>query len=101
MKIDDDVSIMPYNMIVVHKNGKIVLESGCEIGMFSRVAAKNLVQIGKNVVIVGNVTIGKHCIIGANSVVNSNIPDYCVAVGNSAKVVKKYNFDKEEWEKTS
>ena len=51
MKIDDDVSIMPYNMIVVHKNGKIVLESGCEIGMFSRVAAKNLVQIGKNGII--------------------------------------------------
>lgn len=152
MKIDDDVSIMPYNMIVVHKNGKIVLESGCEIGMFSRVTAKNLVQIGKNVitgpnvfiadynheyrnidiaiksqgsnykqksneinkviikedcwigtnvVIVGNVTIGRHCVIGANSVVNSNIPDYCVAVGNPAKVVKKYNFDKGEWEKTS
>ena len=60
LKIDDDVSIMPYNMIVVHKNGKIVLESGCEIGMFSRVAAKNLVQIGKNVITGPNVFIADY-----------------------------------------
>lgn len=45
--------------------------------------------IGINAVIVGNVKIGKHCVIGANSVVTKNVPDYCVAVGSSAKVIKK------------
>ena len=44
--------------------------------------------IGINVVIVGNVKIGKHCVIGANSVVTKDIPDYCVAVGSPAKVIK-------------
>lgn len=44
--------------------------------------------IGINVVIVGNVKIGKHCVIGANSVVTKDIPEYCVAVGSPAKVVK-------------
>ena len=39
--------------------------------------------------IVGNVKIGKHCVIGANSVVTHNVPDYSVAVGSPAKVIKK------------
>lgn len=55
--------------------------------------------IGINSVIIGNVTIGFHCIIGANSVVTRNIPDYCVAVGNPARVIKKYNHNAQKWEK--
>lgn len=45
--------------------------------------------IGINVVIVGNVNIGKHCVIGANSVVTKDVPDYCVAVGSPAMVIKE------------
>lgn len=44
--------------------------------------------IGINAVIVGNVNIGKHCVIGANSVVTKDVPDYCVAVGCPARVIK-------------
>lgn len=44
--------------------------------------------IGINLVIVGNVKIGKHCVIGANSVVTKDVPDYCVAVGSPARVIK-------------
>lgn len=47
--------------------------------------------IGINTVIVGNVKIGKHCVIGANSIVNKDIPDFCVAVGCPAKIIKSYN----------
>lgn len=53
--------------------------------------------LGTNVVIVGNVHIGKHCVIGANSVVTKDIPDYSVAAGIPAKVIKKYDFEKEKW----
>lgn len=45
--------------------------------------------IGINAVIVGNVKIGKHCVIGANSVVTKDVPDYCVAVGSPARVIKR------------
>lgn len=45
--------------------------------------------IGINAVIVGNVKIGKYCVIGANSVVTKDIPDYCVAVGSPAKIIKR------------
>jgi len=35
------------------------------------------------------VTIGEHAVIGANSVVTSDVPAYCVAVGAPARVVRQ------------
>lgn len=44
--------------------------------------------LGENVCVCG-ANIGKHCVIGANSVVTKDIPDYCVAVGSPARVIKR------------
>ena len=55
--------------------------------------------IGTNVVICGDVTIGKHVVIGAGAFINRDIPDFTVVVGNPAKVVKKYNFENGLWER--
>ncbi len=52
--------------------------------------------IGENVCVLG-ASIGKHCVIGANAVVTKSIPDYCIAVGAPAKVVKWYNADEQQW----
>lgn len=60
---------------------------------------KDNVWIGANCVITAGVTIGKHVVVGAGSVVTKDIPDYCVCVGNPARVVKKYNFETKTWEK--
>ena len=57
------------------------------------------IWIGANAVITAGVKIGKHSVIGAGSVVTKNIPAYSVAVGNPAKVVKRYNFTTMLWEK--
>ena len=54
--------------------------------------------IGEKVSILG-VSIGKQSIIGANSVLTKDIPDYCIAVGSPAKVIKKYSFETNSWEK--
>ena len=54
--------------------------------------------IGENVCILG-VKIGKNCVIGANSVVTKNIPDYSIAVGSPAVVIKKFNLFNNKWEK--
>lgn len=54
--------------------------------------------LGENVCVIG-ANIGKHCVIGANSVVTKSIPDFCVAVGAPAKIIKKYNFETKTWEK--
>lgn len=50
-------------------------------------------------VVVGKVRIGKHCVISANSVVTKDIPDYSVAAGIPCKVIKQYDFEKEEWKR--
>jgi acetyltransferase-like isoleucine patch superfamily enzyme len=57
------------------------------------------VWIGANSVVTAGVTIGKQAVIGAGSVVTKNIPGYCVAVGNPARVIKKYNFETGSWQK--
>ncbi|SDJ42368.1 Hexapeptide repeat of succinyl-transferase [Frankineae bacterium MT45] len=44
--------------------------------------------IGVNSVITSGVTVGRRCAIGANSVVTRDIPDFSVAVGSPAKVIR-------------
>lgn len=50
--------------------------------------------IGAGATILPGVRIGKHAIVGAASVVTKDVPDYGVAVGNPAKVIKMLNADK-------
>ena len=72
--------------------------------MFQEIKTLNPVSIGdncwlgENVVVLG-VKIGKNCVIGANSVVTKDIPDFSVAVGSPARVIKKYNIISKTWEK--
>ena len=52
--------------------------------------------LGENVCIIG-ASVGKHSVVGANSVVTHSIPDFCVAVGCPARIIKKYDFTKHAW----
>ncbi len=54
-------------------------------------------HIGANSVIVAGVHIGCRCQIGAGSVVTKDIPDFSVAVGNPAKVIKRFDKEKQQW----
>ena len=75
-----------------------VIEQGV-IKKDNRVSIGEHSYIGIHSVIVGNVSIGKHCVIGANSVVTKDIPDYCVAAGSPARIIKRYDFIEKEWVK--
>ncbi len=46
--------------------------------------------LGYGSVVLPGVTIGEHCVIGANSVVTHDVPSYSVAVGVPARVIKQY-----------
>lgn len=45
--------------------------------------------LGAKVSVLSGVTIGKRCVIGANSVVTRDIPDYHVAAGAPARVIRR------------
>lgn len=47
--------------------------------------------IGRGVMVTGGVTIGKGCVIGANAVVTHSLPDWSVAVGVPARVIRIRN----------
>jgi len=56
-------------------------------------------HIGANAVVLAGITIGKRCQVGAGSVVTKDIPPYSIAVGNPARVIKRFNHDTARWEK--
>lgn len=51
---------------------------------------------GENVYVFGAKG-GKHCVIDANPVVNKDVPDYCVAIGAPAKVIRHYDSAEQVW----
>ena len=55
--------------------------------------------IGYGAAIQAGTVLGRQCIVGANSVVRGDFPDYCVIVGAPARIVKRYNPVSGEWEK--
>ncbi len=61
----------------------------------------NNVWIGENVVVLLGVTIGDGCIIGANSVVNRDIPAGTIAAGSPARVIKTYDYCNKKWMQNS
>ena len=65
----------------------------------SKITIEDEVWIGANVVVVAGVTIGKHCVVAAGSIVTRSIPPYSVVVGNPAKVIKQYNPQTQIWER--
>lgn len=58
----------------------------------SNVKIEDGVWLGEKVIVLPGVTIGKKSVVGAGSVVTKDIPEYSIAVGNPAKVIKKYDF---------
>lgn len=94
VEIGDNVSISNGVQIFDHDNswhrvseGVIEKSSGSvHIGSFTQIGANSVILAGSN-----NIRIGDHCIIGALSFVNKNIPNFTVASGSPARVVRYIN----------
>ncbi len=65
----------------------------------SAINVEDEVWIGANAVVVAGITIGKHSVVAAGSVVTKNVPPYSVVGGNPAKVLKQYNSETKKWER--
>jgi lipopolysaccharide O-acetyltransferase len=59
------------------------------------------VWLGEGVMVLKGVTIGAHSVVGAGSIVIKDIPPFCVAVGNPAKVIRFYCHEKKQWIKVN
>ena len=46
--------------------------------------------IGHGAIVLPGAVVGRHTIVGAGSVVTGPLPDFCVAVGNPARVIRRY-----------
>lgn len=55
---------------------------------------KDAVWIGANVLISPGITIGSNAIIGTNSVVTKDVPDYAIVGGVPAKIIRYKNINK-------
>lgn len=80
----EDIHTYPLLQPLVQKNDVVIGEGS---------------WLGERVSVIG-AKIGKHCVIGTGALVLSDIPDYCVAVGTPAYIIKRYCFDTKTWKKT-
>lgn len=98
----EDGVLMASNILISSENHSINPESP-DYYMNQKLSCAPIIVgegtwIGEKVSILSGVTIGKKCVIGAGSIVTKDIPDFSIAVGSPAKVIKKYNFNTHEWE---
>ena len=79
----EDVSLPPLQQPLTHKPVEICDE----------------VWLGENVCVLPGVTIGKHSVIGSNSVVTKDVPPFSVAAGVPAKIIRQYDSAAGKWVK--
>jgi len=121
IKIGNNVSIGNFSCITAVD--KVIISDGCLFSEYVYISdhyhgydaseglspaiqplySKGPVFIGENTFIgirasiLPGVNIGKHCVVGAHSVVSKSVPDYTMVAGAPARIVKKYDLKKKEW----
>ncbi len=102
--LERDVMVAGYSFITDHNHafedvtiptahqgitggGTIRIEEECWIGFGVTIVCSQ-----------GELVIGKHSVIGANSLVTRSIPPYSIVSGNPARIVKQFHPEKNTWE---
>lgn len=93
IEFEDGVSVAPGVRIATINHD---FNNRHTIYTYGKVTIKKNAWIGMNVTICPGVTIGKYAVVGAGAVVTHDIPDYAVAVGVPAKVIKMQNPDEQK-----
>jgi acetyltransferase-like isoleucine patch superfamily enzyme len=70
----------------ITKGGRIRIGEGSWIGYGAAIVCSR-----------GELTIGRHCVVAANSVVTQSIPDYSVVFGMPATIIRQYDPETRAW----
>lgn len=100
VRIGNDV-IMAQNIVMSALNHKYEDDTRpISLQGFSKngIVVEDEAWIAANCVILSGVTIGRHAVVSAGSVVRRNVPSYSVVTGNPAKVIKRMNPETRVWE---
>ena len=91
VEIGNNVTLGSNSMIFAHSNpsANLFLKQGEFPRKISKVKIKSGAVINPGAIIIAGVTVGENSIISPRSVVTQDIPDYCIAIGNPARVIKK------------
>ena len=89
--IENNVTLGSFSMLFAHNNptANLFLKQGDYPRKTGEIVIKSGAVINPGAIITLGVTIGENSIISSGSVVTQDIPDYCVVVGNPARIVKK------------
>jgi len=89
--LGDNVTLGSYSMLFAHSNptANLFLKEGEYPRKVAEIRIKSGAVVNPGAIITSGVTVGENSIISPGSVVSHDVPDYCVVVGNPARVVKK------------
>lgn len=89
IELGDNVHITGECQFLTHDGSTLIFRKEVpRLEVTKPISIGNDVFIGYRTIILPGVKIGNRCVIGAGSIVNRDIPDNSVAVGNPCKVVK-------------
>ena len=98
--IEDDVLMASHVFVSDHSHGKSRTDVAYKYQPLDGIAEVVIGRgswIGEHAVIMPGVTIGENAIIGANSVVTSDVPARVIVAGTPARVVRVWSEEAGDW----
>ena len=92
IEIGDDTVAGHYVFITDQNHGyeNLDLPIGRQMWKNAPVRIGDSCWLGHGVIVLPGVTIGRHVVVAAGSVVTGDVPDYCVVAGSPARIIRRH-----------